>query len=233
MKKCKSNIMEGYRRLLNFIESYKNDNISCISITSNSDIEGKTIIAKNIAAILAKSGENTLFIDCSLSLSKGEKIKKSHTVKEKGLISILEHMYSDKVNDWKIKSYIEDTEFEYLSILKLGTNDLNNYFSVFKIEYLKIVMDQLKRSFNYIIVDLPSFQNLSYVQIIASATDGCLFVLKEGVNEVSDGRIIKDKLNKIGCKVLGCIFNKEKIPTKIFHNPIGGKENVVCFQNSK
>jgi Mrp family chromosome partitioning ATPase len=223
MKKCKNNIMERYRRLLNIIEGYKNNNISCISITSNSDMEGKTIIAKNIAVILAKSDENTLFIDCSLSLSKGGKLKKTDTVKEKGLINILEYINSEDINDWKLKNYIEDTQFEYLSILRLGTSDLNDYFSVFKIEYLKMVIDQLKKSFNYIILDIPSFENLSYAEVISSATDGCLFVLKEGVNEVSEGRIIRDKLNKIGCKVLGCIFNKEKIPTELFNNLTGGK----------
>jgi capsular exopolysaccharide synthesis family protein len=227
MRKCKDNIMERYRRLLNIIESYKNNNISCISITSNSDIEDKTIIAKNIAAILAKSGEKTLFIDCSLSLSKGSKVKKTDTVKEKGLINILEYINSDHINDWKLKSYIEDTQFEYLSILKLGTNDLNNYFSVFKKEYLKIIMDKLKKEFNYIILDIPSFKNLSYAQIISSATDGCLFVLKEGVNDVSEGKVIGDKLNKIGCKVLGCIFNKEKIPTEFLNDFAGGKKNAV------
>lgn len=233
MRKCKNNIMEGYRRLLNIIEGYKNNNISCISITSNSDMEGKTIIAKNLAAILAKSGKKTLFIDCSLSSSKGVKVKKNDNVKEKGLINILEHINSEHINDWKLKSYVEDTQFEYLSILRLGTNDLNDYFSVFKIEYLKIVVDQLKKNFNYIILDIPSFENLSYAQIISSVTDGCLFVLKEGINEVSEGRIIKDKLTKIGCKVLGCIFNKEKIPTEIFDNSTGGKEDVVCFDSSK
>lgn len=233
MRKCKNNIMERYRRLLNIVEGYKNNNISCISITSNSGMEDKSIIAKNLAAMLAKSGEKTLFIDCSLSLSKGRKVKKNYTVKEKGLINILEDINSAHINDWNLKSYIEDTQSEYLSILRLGTNDLDNYFSVFKIEYLKIVMDKLKKNFNYIILDVPSFENLSYAQIISSVTDGCLFVLKEGVNEVSEGRIIKDKLTKIGCKVLGCIFNKEKVPTEVFDNSTGGKENVMCFDSSK
>lgn len=227
MRKCKNNIMEEYRRLINIIESNKDNNISCISITSNSDMEGKTIIAKNIAAILAKNGEKTLFIDCSLSLSKKSKVKKTDVVKENGLINILEHINSEHIDDLKLKSYIEDTQFEHLSILRLGTNNLNNYFSVFKMEYLKIVIDQLKKNFNYIILDIPSLEKLSYAQIISSVTDGCLFVLKEGVNEVSEGRIIRDKLNKIGCKVLGCIFNKEKIPTELLNYFAGGKMNIV------
>lgn len=232
MKKSKNNIMEAYRRLLNIIESYKNSNIRCISITSNSDMEDKTIIAKNIASMLARNGENTLFIECSVSLLKDTKVKKNSKKNERGLVNILEYIDDGNVNNWKWKSYIEDTKFEYLSVLRLGTNDLNKYFPLFKTKYLKILMEKLKESFDYIILDIPSLENLSYAQIIASAADECIFVLKEGVNEIAEGKIIRDKLNKIGCKVLGCIFNKEKIPTELFHNYTGGKENVVCFDNS-
>ncbi|UZW14936.1 CpsD/CapB family tyrosine-protein kinase [Clostridium pasteurianum] len=232
MKKCKNNIIEGYRRLLNIIEGYKSNDIRCISVTSNSDMEGKAIIAKNIAVILAKSGEKILFIDCNLSLCKSEKFKKNNIVQEKGLINILKYIDSENTNAWKLKSYIEDTQFKGLSILKLGTNNLNDYFSIFKIEYLKIIMDELKKNFNYIILDIPSFENLSYAQILSSASDGCLFVLKEGVNEISEVRTIKDNLNKIGCKVLGCIFNKEKISTELFNDSTGGKDHVVCLENN-
>lgn len=220
MRKNKNYIMEDYRRLLNIIEGYSNNNVRCIAITSNSDIEGKTIIAKNLAMLLAKSGKNTLFIDCNSF--NGSKVKKINSMKVNGLINMLEDINSSHINEEQIKSYIEDTQCEYLSMLTLGTNNLDKYYSVFKIEYLKTVMEQLKKNFNYIIIDAPSFENLSYTQIVTAASDGCLFVLKEGINEVSQGSRIKANIATIGCKVLGCILNKEKISTEIFDDFTGG-----------
>jgi capsular exopolysaccharide synthesis family protein len=206
MKKSKNEVTESYRRLRNIIESYKNNNIKCISITSTSDLEGKTTITKNIAAMLANSGKNILFIDCNLP-NKSE---------ENGLVKILQDMNSSYVNDTELKIYINDTQCEHLSMLTLGTNNLDNYSSVFKTDNLKSVIERFKKNFDYIIIDMPSFKNLSYTQIIAGATDGYFFVLKEGINEVSEGGLIKEKLSNIGCKLLGCVLNKEKKPTAIF-----------------
>ncbi|MBV7271522.1 CpsD/CapB family tyrosine-protein kinase [Clostridium sp. PL3] len=207
MKKDKSNIMERYRRLRNIIEGYGNK-VKCISITSNSDIEGKTIIAKNVAMILAENSKKTLFIDCSLT----ENLNISnHRIKAiNGLIGMLEVANSLSIDDMHLKNYIKDTQHVYLSMLTLGTNDLNRYSSLFKTEHLKTVMEYLKKGFDYIIVNTPSFENLSYTQIITAATDGCLFVLKEGVNEINKGSVIKDNIATIRCKILGCILDKEK-----------------------
>lgn len=216
MKRNKNNIIESYRRFRNIIQDYSKSNIKCISVTSNSDKEGKTIVAKNLAVMLAKSGNKLLFIDCNLS----------NNLKEKGLIDILQEMGTLHISDIELKNYINDTQCENLSDLRLGTNNLDDYDSIFKTENLKSIIECLKKSYDYIIIDAPSFEKLSYTQILAGATDGCLFVMKEGVNEVSKADLIKDKLAKIGCKVLGCVLNKEKKPTEIFEGKYSNFFNV-------
>lgn len=213
MGKNKKRIIENYRRLLNFVENYSNS-IRCISITSKSAVEGKSIIAKNTAIILAENGKKTLLIDCNLiNISK---TKNTNSFSKNGIIGLLSKVNSQEINDIQLKDYVDDTRYKNLSIMKLGTNNLEQYNSVFKIEYLKRVMELLKKNYFYIIVEAPSFENLSYTQIITSASDGCLFVLKAGINELSEGNLIKANIDTIGCKVLGCILNKEKKPTKLF-----------------
>lgn len=214
MKKNNINTMESYRRLRNIMEGYSK--VKCISITSNKEMDGKTQIAKNIALILAKSGKKTLFIDCNLC--KNSNIKSIETNEINGLIGMLKGFDNTYKSDLELKSYISDTKCENLSMLVLGDNKLDNHMAIFNIRNLKIAIERLKISFDYIIMDTPSFENLSYAQIAASATDGCLFVLREGIHEVSEGRIIKDKLDTIGCKVLGCILNKEKTTTKVLND---------------
>jgi Mrp family chromosome partitioning ATPase len=218
----KRKTMESYRVLFNIVENYNKEDVKCISITSNRDTEGKTMIAKNLAMQLSENGKRTLFIDCSLVPKR--RAKSVGASKVNGLISILKTIDKEKaervngtnINDTQLKSYIIDSQYENLSTLSLGVNSLDNYRSVFKSEYLRIIMERLKRYYDYLIVDAPSFINLSYTQIVSAATDGCLFVLKEGVNEINEGNEIKDKMATIECKVLGCIFNKSNDGNKIF-----------------
>lgn len=222
MKKNKNRIMESYRRLWNIVEDLKNT--KCISFTSNSYIEGKTIIAKNMAITLAKNGKKTLFIDCNMPSNSN--IKRFNHVKVKGLIEILKDINSAYISDAELKNYINDTQRENLSILALGDYNLDNSMSVFKTENLKLALERLKISFDYIIIDAPSFENLSYTQIVTRAADGCLFVLKEGIYEVGQGPFIKERIDTMGCKVLGCILDKEKKSTKIFDDEYSGLFNL-------
>lgn len=228
----KRETMERYRLLCNVIENYKKGDAKCISITSNSDIEGKTMIAENLAMSLAKQGKKTLFIDCNLN--SRAKVKKFQVSKKIGLIAMLELIDKEKaervngtsIYDIQLINYVIDSPCENLSTLSLGVNDLDKYSFLFNSEYLKTVMECLKKYYDYLIVDAPSFINLSYTQVLSAATDGCLFVLKKGVHQISQGNEIKDKIATIECKVLGCIFSKSNEHNKIFGDMNKGYVNV-------
>lgn len=226
-KKVKKNnkrndVVEKYRLLCNRMENYNRIGLNCISVTSNSDTEGKATIAKNLAMSLAAYGKKTLFIDCNLGSSS--KIQSFDVVSTRDVIDILkdidklkdQQLNRENINEISLRSCIKETSCEYLSIASLGEYNLDSYSLMFKTEYLKVVMELLKKKFDYIIIDAPSFNNLSYTQIITRAADGCLFVLKEGVNEVTEASSIKDKIDTMGCRMLGCVLNKEKHSTKIF-----------------
>jgi Mrp family chromosome partitioning ATPase len=139
---------------------------------------------------------------------------------------MLKDVNSSYISDSELGIYIKDTQWEHLSVLTLGTNNLDGYSSVFKTDNLKSAIDRFKKSYDYIIIDMPSLENLSYAQIIAAATDGCLFVIKKGINEVVEGSLINEKLSNIGCKLLGCIFNKEKKSTEILDEKYSGFFNM-------
>jgi capsular exopolysaccharide synthesis family protein len=228
----KKETMERYRLLCNVIENYKKGDAKCISITSNNDTEGKTMIARNLAMLLAKQGKKTLFIDCNLNAKT--KVKKFQASKKNGLIAMLELIDKEKVErikgtsiyDTQLINYVIDSQCENLSTLSLGVNDLEKYSFLFNTENLRTAMERLKKYYDYLIVDAPSFINLSYTQIVSAATDGCLFVLKKGVHEISQGNEIKDKIATIECKVLGCIFNKSNDRNKMFGDVNKGFINV-------
>lgn len=220
--KYNNRTLEQYRILRNIIDKNGEKGIKCINVTSNSDKEGKTIIAKNLAYRLAGYDKKTLFIDCSLSNAK--KVEASQAKNEKGLIDILQIIKKRKSekdntsfnNDIQIGGLIKETQIDNLSMLPLGLYNLNSDCSMFKTIYLRTFIESIKEDFDFIIIDAPSFTNLSFTQIIAAATDACLFVLGEGVYEIDGGNDIRNKIESLDCMVLGCILNKAKKSNRIF-----------------
>jgi Mrp family chromosome partitioning ATPase len=183
MKKVRNDDTESYGKLMNIVEGY--GNAKCISIISNSGIEGKSMIAKNFAMTLAKGGKKTLFIDCNFTSISNIDITNSD--KSDGLIGILEVINMEYISDLELKDYISDTQCEYLSMLKLGNYKKHNYISVLKRDYLRLAIERLKISFDYIIIDVPVHpsKDFSFTQIVSEAADECLFFSKEGINEIS------------------------------------------------
>ncbi|AWI06391.1 Wzz/FepE/Etk N-terminal domain-containing protein [Clostridium drakei] len=218
----RNDVVEKYRLLRNFVENYNKIGFKCISIISNSDTEGKETIAKNLAMSLAVYGKKTLFIDCTLS--RISKIQSFDLGTARELIDILkdidklkdQQLDREKISEISLRGCIKRTSCEYLSVASIGNYNLDGYNFIVKTEYLKIIMEFLKKKFDYIIIDTPSFTNLSYTQVITGSADACLFVLKEGVNEVTEAASIKDNIDTMGCRMLGCVLNKEKTTTKIF-----------------
>lgn len=175
MKKINNDISESYMKLIDIVEGYSN--VRCISIASNSAIEENLMIAKSLAMKLAEGGKKTLFIDCSLGGNNSGKVD--------GLIEMLEVINMEYISDPELKNYISDTQCENLSMLTLGNLNLNNYISLLKIENLKLAIERLKISYDYIIMDITLHEDLGYAQTVIQAADECLFVTNEDINEVS------------------------------------------------
>lgn len=175
MKKINNDISERYRELRDVMEGYSN--AKCISIASNSAIEENLMIAKNFAMKLAKGGKKTLFIDCSFGGNNSGKVE--------GLIEMIKVINMEYISDPELKNYISKCECENLSMLTLGNVNLNNYISLLKIENLKLAIERLKISFDYIIMYMPLQEDLDYTEILNQSADECLFVTKGDINEVS------------------------------------------------
>ena len=65
----------------------------------------------------------------------------------------------------------------------------------------------LKDKFEIVLVEAPSFQNLSYTQSILEASDGYFILLKSGTIEKKQVYMLKEKMNQISSKSIGVIFN--------------------------
>lgn len=74
---------------------------------------------------------------------------------------------------------------------------------------LKEIFDSANKNFDYIIVDMPSSEHISYIQDISHLTEGCIFVIKEGFVDINEFLNTKEILEKSAVNIIGTVLNKE------------------------
>ena len=128
----------------NFFLNEANIDKRIFLITSAAESEGKSTLAINTAAILAKSGKKTLFIDGNFSNPIAEKI---FGVKNSlGLSNVLNSNIS------KEEIIVQDRCLSNLYLLPSGTaKDILLNMMLYK--KIGILLEKLKSSFEYIIID--------------------------------------------------------------------------------
>ncbi|MCB2296765.1 CpsD/CapB family tyrosine-protein kinase [Clostridium tagluense] len=200
-KEPNSPMSESYRTLRTNIQFSSFDKkIKTILITSSGPGEGKTTTSSNLAMVMAQGGNKTILIDCDQRKPQVHKVFGFSN--ENGLSNIL---VSD--NEVDINIGIHKTEQENLHVLSSGTRPPNPA-ELLGSAKMKNFIEQLKKTYDFIILDTPPIVLVTDAQILAQYTDGCLLVISSG--EAERDSVIKSKglLEKVNAKILGIVLNK-------------------------
>lgn len=172
--------MECFKVIKNNIEFLaRKDNIKSILITSTKDDEGKTIVAVNLAAILAKEGNKTLIIDGNYTSPSEKDDNPAETC----------------VNETAVKNLYRLCWEEYV--------DIQPYT-----QKLSEMVSSLKQSFDFIIIDSPSSARISDIQNLSQYADSCILVIKAGKTDVSEVAKLINQLTKLNVSIMGAILNE-------------------------
>lgn len=192
-------ITENYKMLKNNIQyMHTNPDVKSILVTSTKEGEGKTTTAANLAMTMAKSGKKTLLIDFDFNHSSIHKL--FNVSNNTGVITVL------KKNTYSHPKIIK-SDIENLYILPSGVNGCHST-EVFLSERIEALLINVKKDYDFIIIDGSAIMDISDVQIISRYVDGCLLVVKEGSVEIEELKKAKDALEKVNAKILGAVFHK-------------------------
>jgi len=160
---------------------------------------GKTTTAINLAAALAVSEKNTLLIDSDPqgNATTGVGIDKN---------SIKKTLYHGLIGESDAKSLVLNSEIDTLKIipsrLELIGFEVEMISSTERETFLKKFLEDLKDSFEYIIIDCPPSMSLLTVNAL-TASDSlliplqCEFYALEGLSQLLQTvKLIKQKLNQ-------------------------------------
>ena len=169
-----------------------------IGVTSAMAHEGKTTTSINLAYDLMQAGLKVLLIDADMRMSNMVKILEIKKVP--GLSNLL----VEKKDESK---YIQLSEMlDGLPIISGGSVPPNPS-ELLSSKRMAAVLEELKKQFDYIIIDLPPIAAVSDALIVSKLADGMLLVVRQ---DYADKRLMDDAVRQLQfheANIIGFVLN--------------------------
>lgn len=173
--------------------------VKVIIVTSCMAHEGKTTVSFEMSKSLAEANKKVLVIDADLRKS----VTVSRYTKERGVCG-LSQILSGQV---ALDQAIYRTQIPGLDIVFAGPYPPNPAELV-GCPVFKEMLDCVRDSYDYIIIDAPPLGLVIDAAIMASVCDGAVVVINQGMIKYRVAQDVKEQLSKSGCRILGVILNQ-------------------------
>ena len=174
-----------------------------LMVTSAYPEDGKTTVTANLALMFALSNAKVILIDADIRKGRVAKYFKKRS--SPGLSDYLsgqktleEVVYHSKRN-------------KNLSYITCGTHSPKPY-ELLESDEMKNLVKQLRKEYDYIIIDTPPVLLISDALAVAPFTDGVALVCRHQVSYVNDVARAVNVLNFAHANLLGIIVNDYKAP---------------------
>lgn len=197
-KKTRSTSAEAFRSIrTNLLLSSAEHKPGVILITSPGPIEGKSLVSTNLALILAQTEERVLLIDGDM---RKPRIHKVFGLDDSKGLSTLLTGHSD------IKEVIFESGIPKLYLLPSGPRPPNPAELLGSNKMVEVI-SELRKRFNYIIIDSPPLIAVTDSAVLSKSVDGVVLVLKAGQTTRELAKRAHKNLKELNARVLGAILN--------------------------
>jgi len=171
-----------------------------IGITSTLPSEGKSTIATNFASLIAHSGGRALLIDADL---RNPSLTRALTASDqRGLVDIISDKISSAEAIWK-------EEATGLSFIPTGqTTNLLHTNEILRSPMLQHAITELRKYYDYIIVDLPPLVPVVDTRTTTSFIDSYVYVVEWGQTQIDVVEQGLAESREIYERLLGVVLNK-------------------------
>lgn len=197
----KSPVSEIFRALRTNITFASFDReIKTILLTSAGPNEGKSTVSANLAITLSRAGSRVLLMEGDLRNPTVHRIMGIQS--SSGLTNML-------LGKEDYRQFVNHSEIKNLDIITSGPKPPNPA-ELLGSARMKSLLDELKKDYDYILIDAPPVVVVTDAALLASICDGSILVISSG-EAVIDGAVkARDLLLNVKANIIGTILNKCK-----------------------
>lgn len=175
--------------------------LKVIALSSVRKDEGKTTTSRNVALAFARAGYRTLLIDMDLrnAAMTGLSERRSRIV---GLTDFLSGQSG-------FEQVISGTDYPNLEVIESGQT-APNPTGLLQSDYVARMLEELRKFYDYIIIDTPPIGTVIDAAIIAQQCDGVALVIEAGANRRREVQRALKQLEQTEATFLGVVLNKFK-----------------------
>lgn len=190
--------LESFRRLRTNILASGSPDTQVVLLTSAKRGEGKSTVSSNLAVTIAQSGREVVVVDCDLRLPTVHKL--FDLPNKRGLTNIL-------AGEVTIDESIQYSAFPRLQIITSGPLPPNPTELLGSQRMLDLI-DQLRETFDFIILDTPALLSVADAAVLAPAVDNVILVVAQGVTQRGDVQAVRQQLSNVRVKSIEVVVNR-------------------------
>lgn len=192
-------IAEEYRALRMMLElSVPENDRGTVAVVSAEAQEGRTTVAANLAIAFAHGGKRVLLVDADVRKPRVHELFRRPG--RSGLANAL-------AGPCDVGTFVRDTDIGGLHIFPAGPPPPNPA-ELLSGESMALLLEQLKSSYDIVIVDTPPAQHATDAGAISARCDGVLLVARAGKTKRSSVAQMRRAFKMIGANMLGVVLNR-------------------------
>jgi len=169
-----------------------------ILVTSINPKEGKSLVASNLAACLAKAGKKVLLIDADMHQPRQHDIFELKN--RAGFAALLK-------DESPVAETAVETNVPNLHLIVAGEKEARNEVLPLRLDRLSFVLEELKKQFDVTIMDSPPVGVVADALGLSQVTDAVLLVIRSGAITKLMGRYVIRQLEGVKANVIGAVLN--------------------------
>jgi len=175
------------------------DGKTALAVTGARARDGSSVIAANLAIVLAQLGERTLLIDANFRKPRQQELFALKP--EAGLADLL------RGRDVYDEALTAVPSLEHLRVLCAGATPANPQELLSRASFI-YVLKTMADKYRAIVIDTPPALEFADAQIVAARAQGCLLVTRRHRTRLADIEEVKGRLQPTGAQLLGAVINE-------------------------
>jgi capsular exopolysaccharide synthesis family protein len=187
--------IDGVRTILMHDSTSKRRQV--VLVTSPATMEGRTTVASQLAASLARAGRRTLLVDGDLRRPALHALFDAPL--EDGLCEVLRA-------EVDVSDVIRPTHAEGLWLLTAGYCDIDAIHAL-ATEQMQPVFDKLRAEYDFIIIDGAPVLGMSDALIFGQYSDGAIISVRRDQSQMPKIHQTAELLRGVGIRIIGSVVN--------------------------